>query len=144
MIAGALAVDMGARTIQGIALPYGRTARLGGRHFRFLPGWWTTTGRIPVLRDHNNALRAGRAIHLAEDPERGLYTVLKLGRSRLADQLLAEAAAGVLGMSVGYVREKTHTDRREPGIHLVDSAVLVEITLTDNPAFKEPSCPLRL
>lgn len=134
MIKGVLLVDLGARTIQGRAVPYGPTGRIGGRRYQFRPGWWYLNGPVYALRDHDNSQRGGRAIHLAEAGD-GLYTVLRIKRGRFGDRLLADAVAGLLGLSVGVRREQLLTGPEHPGVHVVVSALLAEITLTRTPAF---------
>lgn len=130
----ALLVDLGARTIEGLAVPYGTTGRIQGRYYRFLPGWHWTDGPVHVLRDHDSSQRAGRAVHLAETAA-GLYCVLRISRGVRGDRLLALAAEGVLGLSPGVQREQLRTDPAEPRIRLVERGLLVEITLTRDPAF---------
>lgn len=136
---GALLVDLGARTIQGLAVPYGRTGHTGGRHYRFLPGWLRLDGLVHVLEEHNNGLRAGRALILSE-ADVGLYCVLRINAGRRGDRLLSLAAGGVFGLSPGVRREQLRTTPAEPGVHLVERGLLSEITLTRNPAFEGVPC----
>jgi hypothetical protein len=134
-----LAVDPVARTITGYVVPYGRVARLGGRRFRFLPGWWTTNGPVWLLRDHDNATESGRALVLTDLPA-GLHVALSVRPGGRGDRMLTDAADPRFGLSVGVVDELLRDDPRDPGVRLVAHGRLREITLTDHPAFEEAPC----
>jgi len=135
-VLGALAVDMGARTITGLAVPYGRSAVSGSRRYRYLPGWRRGDGRVPLLYDHDNAQRVGRSLQIADIPS-GLHVVLFVNRGGHGDRLLAETAACRLGLSVRAPMEDAvwRPDPDEPGTRLVVAADLVHISLTRRPAF---------
>lgn len=136
VVPGALAVDVGARTITGLAVPYGRQAVNGGRRLRFLPGWARHDGRVRLLVDHDPAQRAGKALHIA-DTAAGLAVVLFVNRGRRGDRLLAETESGRLGLSVGAPPQwcEFQPDPDDPGLRLVVSGRLTEISLTAKPAF---------
>lgn len=124
-------VDWAARTITGLAVPYGRTARSGGRRIRYLPGWWRTDGPVWLLRDHDNSQRLGRALQLV-DVDAGLHAVLSVRPGRAGDRALAQADAGDLGLSVHAELVELIP---EHGVRLVVAGLLREISVTENPAF---------
>lgn len=130
---GALVVDWGARTISGLAVPYGPAARVGGRRYRFLPGWALHDGPVKLLRDHDNSQRVGR-VALADCPT-GLLAVATVKRGRRGDRVLA--IAGRLGFSVGVEWRELLPDPADPRVRLVVAAWLNEISVTEDPAFKE-------
>jgi hypothetical protein len=132
---GALVVDWSARTITGPAIPYDRTAFIGGRHYQFAEHW-ARHDVVPLLHEHDNARRAGRAIALTDTPA-ALCVVLKVSPGRLGDGLLERTHAGALGLSPKFVPDPgglAHMPGR-PGALLVISAWLVELSLTVKPAF---------
>lgn len=131
-----LVVDRAARTVAGLAVPYGVVARSGGRRCRFGPGWWRTGGRVRLLRDHDNAQRLGRVVELA-DVLAGLFAVARVLPGRPGDRALAEAAAGELWFSTGVPEVVLRPDPDDPRVRLVVSGLLAEISLTDDPAFRD-------
>lgn len=135
-VPGALAVDMGARTITGIAVPYGPAATSGSRRYRFLPGFARHNGRVPLLLDHDNAQRLGWCAEFT-DLVAGLLVVGVVKRGPRGDRALAEASAGRLGFSVRprYNTAVLRPDPDDPPVRLVVAAELLEITLTARPAF---------
>ena len=135
------AVDGERRTIAGLAVPYGQTARSGGRRYRFAPGSlkYASVGRVKLLRDHNNAAAVGKAISLAETPA-GLVATFRVSPGAAGDEVLALAADGVLdGLSIGvdFRDDDLVRDPHNPGAFLVTSAALREISLTAVPAFDD-------
>ena len=132
---GALLVDLGARTITGLAVPYGRAARILGRQYRFRRGWARVEGRVLVLRDHDNSQRVGRALQLA-DTTGGLQVVLYVRPGRRNDRLLHMTASGELWLSVGIGPPELVVDPADTRVRLVTSAALPEISLTASPAFE--------
>jgi phage head maturation protease len=130
-----LDVDRAARTIAGLVVPYGRTARFGRRDFRFAPGW-ASHGRVYLLHDHDHAQRLGRAVTLAETPD-GLHALFQLCTGPIADRALLLAAAGAIGPSPGvdYSAGTVVSDPEFPGARLVVAAWLTEVSLTADTAF---------
>ncbi|RKN38454.1 hypothetical protein [Micromonospora endolithica] len=132
-----LAVDQAARTIAGLAVPYGPAARSGGRRWRYQPGSLRWAGPVPVLLDHVRALRVGWVLPLADTPT-GLDVLLRIDRGELGDRVLAVAADGVYGMSPGVEMVEHRPDPTTPGVRLALAADLEEISLTRTPAFGGP------
>jgi HK97 family phage portal protein/HK97 family phage prohead protease len=131
-----VAVDVEARTIRGLAVPWDQVAVKNGRRFSFSRGsvaWPEDIRRVKVLRDHNRAAAVGRVVELTED-ETGLHAVLKIARGPAGDEVLALAEDGVLdGLSIGVTGQferRAGIDRPGPG-----RAQLAEVTLTGFPAF---------
>ncbi|WP_203706660.1 HK97 family phage prohead protease, partial [Asanoa iriomotensis] len=97
------AVDSAARTIEGIAMPYGQTANKYGIQFRFAPGSikWGDVNRVKLLRDHDIAKPVGKALTLTDTAE-GLSVRFRVARGPAGDEALQLAEDGVLdGLSVG-------------------------------------------
>lgn len=132
---GALAVDLGARTITGPAVPYGRSAVSGSRAFRFLPGW-ARYSFVPLLLDHDFSQRLGRITAIG-DTAAEMAALAHLTASPRADWALSEADAGRLRFSVRFRPETAviRPDPDDPAARLVVAAELLEISLTARPAF---------
>jgi len=104
------ALDRESRTILGLAVPWGQTARSDGRKFRFAPGslTWSDVSRVKLLRDHNYSQAVGRAVALDSD-DTGLWVRFKVAVGPEGDRVLALAAEGVLdGLSVGVFPPDGH------------------------------------
>jgi len=134
-------VDEHARTISGLAVPFGPTARSGGRSWRFAPGSvkWTNTSRVKLLRDHDHSQALGKAIALTETPD-GLMATFRVARGKAGDEALELAADGVLdGLSVGvdFTEDGFAADPTDRSVSLVRSAALREVSLTAMPAFDD-------
>lgn len=134
-------VDEGARTITGLAVPYGQVAQSGGRRFRFAPGSvkWHSLKRVKLLRDHDNSQAVGFALSLIETAD-GLMATFKVARGSAGDTVLALAADGVLdGLSIGvdFQAGDFGPDPLNPGALLVQRAALREVSLTAMPAFDD-------
>jgi hypothetical protein len=131
----ALDVDPVRRTIAGPVVPYGPTAigRLTpGRRYRFQPGWPIYGSSVLLLRDHDQSQRLGRATGLAETLD-GLYVLFRVYPGRAGDRALAQAAE--LWLSPGAELRAFEPDPLNAGVVLVLGAVLLEATLTADPAF---------
>lgn len=135
------AVDEQARTITGLAVPYGQVARSGGRKWRFAKGSirYGAVNRVKLLRDHDNAQAVGVAVKF-DDTDTGLVATFRIARGDAGDRVLALAADGVLdGLSIG-VDFETSDVRPDPihtGASLVVQAALREVSLTAMPAFDD-------
>ena len=135
------AVDVEARTIVGLAVPWGQVAKSGGRRWRFARGAvkYAAVNRVKLLRDHDNSQAIGKAVKL-EDTDAGLVATFKVSPGRAGDEALALAIDGVLdGLSVGVDFREEHfsPDPRFPGATLVSQAALREISLTAVPSFDD-------
>lgn len=135
----AFRADEEARTIAGLAVPYGPVARSGWAKWKFKRGVlkWSDTGRVKLLRDHDSSQAIGRAVKLEETDE-GLVATFKVARGSRGDEALALAADGVLdGLSVGidFEDDGWEASQDDPGVRLVTSAALREISLCAIPAF---------
>ncbi|WP_344386523.1 HK97 family phage prohead protease [Asanoa iriomotensis] len=133
------AVDSAARTIEGLAMPYGATAHKHGLMFRFAAGSikWTDVGRIKLLRDHDIAKPVGKALALTDTAE-GLRVRFRVARGPAGDEALQLAEDGVLdGLSVGVDFEESDTTVDSDSALLVQRADLREISLTAMPAFDD-------
>jgi HK97 family phage prohead protease len=135
------AVDTEARTITGLAVPWGKVARSGGRRYRFAKGSvkWSAVNRVKLLRDHVNSSAIGKAIRL-EDTDEGLVTTFKVSPGAAGDEALALAADEVLdGLSIGvdFRESDLSPDPQNPGAFLVSQSALREVSLTAVPAFDD-------
>jgi HK97 family phage prohead protease len=137
----AFAVDTAARTITGLAVPWGKVAKSGGRRYRFTRGSvkWSAVNRVKLLRDHVNSSAIGKAVHF-EETEIGLVATFKVSAGRAGDEALALAADEVLdGLSIGvdFRDADLAPDPLHPGAFLVRQAALREVSLTAVPAFDD-------
>lgn len=137
----ALHVDATARTISGVALPFGKVGVRGGRRFKFAPGSlrWSAAdvGRVKLLREHRDAI--GKAVQLSDDGN-GLRVVFKVGRGKAGDEALGLAEDGVLdSFSVGVDFEAADVgpDPAQRGVTLIQRADLREVSLTALPSFED-------
>jgi HK97 family phage prohead protease len=135
------AVDSNRRTITGLAVPWGQSAKSRGRRYRFAKGGikWSATNRVKLLRDHVNSSAIGKAVHL-EDTDQGLVATFRISPGASGDEALALAADGVLdGLSIGvdFRDEDVRPDPEQPGVYLVSQAALREVSLTAVPSFDD-------
>jgi HK97 family phage prohead protease len=131
-------VDTTARTIEGVAMPYGKI----GNRARFERGslQFGDPTRVKLLRDHDYAKAVGYALELKDTPS-GFKVKFKLARGKEADEVLELAEDGVLdGLSVGvdFAESDTIVDpKNKSGGYLVLRADLREVSLTAMPAFDD-------
>lgn len=135
-------VDVEARTIEGLALPYGKVGQNHNGKFRFAPGalQYSEMGRNKLLRDHEMGQALGRLVFEEERPE-GKFVRYKVARGAAGDEALILADDGVLdGFSVGvefdYAAD-TVPDPDNKGVALVRRADWFETSLTAMPAFDD-------
>ncbi|HMG43945.1 MAG TPA: phage portal protein [Acidimicrobiales bacterium] len=133
-------VDLAGRTIEGLALPYGKIGAKYGQKFRFAKGAlsWSEVGRVKLTREHGPAI--GRAVKLTDSPA-GLRVKFKIARGDAGDEALLLAEDGVLdGLSVGVdfdMAADTAPDPKDRAVTLVRRADLREVALTAMPAFDD-------
>ena len=132
--------DVEARTITGLAVPYGVPGRPGGDvsgPVVFAAGSLSRSltergDRIRLVVDHDRTRAVGRLVSW-DDTAEGLHTAWKIARTPAGDAVLAEAADGVRdGLSVGA--EVIRSAPRN-GVIEVTEARLVETSLVAFPAF---------
>lgn len=141
---GRFTADPAARTITGLAVPWGvpSSPNLFGYRTVFAPGSleWSEPGRVKHLRDHQ--LPVGKAVRLDAQPE-GLVVTMDVQPGADGDALLQAAVHGTYdGFSVGVEFD----DAPEAGDIVVDEsartvrvqrAVLREVSTTALPAFDD-------
>lgn len=135
------AVDVEKRTITGLAVPYGATARSGGRLWRFAKGSikYSAVNRVKLLRDHDHSQALGVATRL-DDTDEGLVATFRVSPGPRGDEALALALDGVLdGLSIGvdFRDGDFGPDPEHPGAQLVRRAALREVSLTAVPSFDD-------
>jgi HK97 family phage prohead protease len=138
---GAFAVDAEARTVTGLAVPWGQTALFQGRRYRFAKGGikYSAVNRIKLLRDHITSSALGKCTRLWETDE-GLMATFKVSPGPAGDAALALAADEVLdGLSVGvdWRQSDLRPDPLNAGALLVTRSALREVSLTAVPAFDD-------
>lgn len=137
-------VNKGARTIEGLALPYGVTGQKYGLKFRFLKGAlrWnkSAVSRVKMLRDHDMRQPLGTAVKLSDGPT-GFFAKFRVASGPDGDRALALAAEGVLdGLSVGVdfdLDGDIEMDPNDESVMLVRRADLREVSLTAMPVFDD-------
>lgn len=137
-LALSLQVDVAARTVEGVVVPYNSVARTRARRYRFAPGSlrYNDVSDIRLLREHCYSLRLGRMTHHEEQPY-GTVDRYLVDRGRRGDEALDLALNGQLGFSVGVDVEDGVPDPEHPGVTLVLRAFWRETSLTESPAFHD-------
>lgn len=135
-------IDVGRRTITGLAVPYGAIAFSRGRRFRIAPGALiipTEVHRVKALEDHNYSAAFGH-LQSYRETALGLEVTIKVGRGEHGDRMLSLAQDKVKdGLSVGLdwdgIPGATAPDPENRGVILVRRAHLREVTQTAMPSF---------
>lgn len=133
------AADMGARTIEGVLVPYGEVASIGGTNYRFQPGSVKLArSRTPLLVDHDRSAPVGVLERLedgeTEDGETGALARFKIDATPAGDTALVQAASGSRGsLSVGA--ELDDYVEADGGVVDVAGARVLEVSLLALGAF---------
>lgn len=131
-------VDVATRTIEGIALPYGKI----GNRARFERGslQFGDVSRVKLLRDHDFSEPLGKATELRDTPS-GFRVKFSVARGEAGDRALQLADDGALdGLSIGVdfnPEVDTVPDPKNKDGILVRRADLREVSLTAMPAFDD-------
>ena len=130
-------VDQERRTISGLAVPYGVTARKNGRTYQFARGSLrlpADPSRIKLHIQHDRSQAVGKATILDDRPD-GLYVTFQIARGPEGDRALMLAADGVYdGLSIG-LRSDARFSLVGDVHHSGQGNDLAEISLTPDPAF---------
>ena len=128
------AADQESRVIEGIAVPYGEVASLGGQDYRFTKGSLRAARpRTPLLLSHDSAKPVG-VLAALEDTDGGAIARFKIDEGPDGDLALIQAASGSRGgLSIGATVVQADAD--EDGINVVTEASLFEVSLVTIPAF---------
>jgi HK97 family phage prohead protease len=132
------------RVVELLAVPYNQWADVEyqGRliHESFAPGAFgniqNRTDRIAVLGEHDPSRVLGRVKRLAPDDPAGLRSELLIRRGDAGDQVLDDAADGMLDGSVGFGALPEHTAWDGNNRRRITKAFLDHIALVFNPAYK--------
>jgi HK97 family phage prohead protease len=134
----AFEVDAESRTITGLAVPYGVTAKKNGYTYSFSKGTIqipADISRVKMLMQHDRSQAVGKAIELT-DTDAGLRAKFKIARGPEGDRALTLAEDGVYdGLSVGLGQDAKFDKRG--AVHHLTSSTLEEISLTPSPAFDD-------
>lgn len=138
--AATFAVDVEARTITGLVVPWGQTAVSRGKRWRFERGSveFADLSRIKLLREHDWSQALGKAIEWTET-DRGIEARFKVASGPDGDRALALAAEGVLdGLSINVdpIHEAV-PDPENAGTWLIKRSTGREVSLTPKPAFDD-------
>lgn len=135
--------DAAARTVEGLALPYGKVGQNYSGRYRFAKGALTIPAdlsRVKLLRDHNYTQLLGKLVH-AQETDDGLFVRYHVARGAAGDEALSLAEDGALdGFSVGVdfdMAADTAPDPDNQGVLLVRRADWRETSLTGMPAFDD-------
>lgn len=135
-------VDLEARTIEGLVLPYNTWAMTQGVELRFQRGALTYTdlSRVKLILEDHDGKAVGYAVK-ATDTASGMRARFKIGRGADGDEALLKAEDGVLdGFSVGVDFDASvdaGPDPKRKTAWLVRRADWRETTLTAMPAFDD-------
>lgn len=136
--AAAFEVDTERRTIRGLAVPYGKTARSGGQLWQFSKGSldYADVSRVKLWVQHDPNRAVGVATSL-EDTDEGMLATFKVARGPEGDRALMLAEDGVLdGLSIGLALGGKFR-KTKAGINEAILAPLMEISLTPAPAYDD-------
>ena len=139
---GGLEVDLEARTIKGLVIPYGGARGLHqGVQYEFAPGSprFSAPNRVKVYVEHDKARVIGFASELEErtTPQHGLYGTLKIAKIPAGDEALLYAAEGLWdGLSAG-LKAGGKFERLSDGAARFTDAPLAEISVCTVPAFDD-------
>jgi hypothetical protein len=127
-VVAAGAVETGARTIAGIAVPYNVAGVVSsGDTVVFHPGSLDANARPIALRDHDRARPIGVVVATADGPE-AMQATIRASRTRDGDDALVLAADGALpAFSVGANPTAYHYD--DQGVLHVTAADWQELSL---------------
>lgn len=124
------------RTITGVAVPYGVTAKVSdGTAVRFEPGALPVDGRAPKLfMYHDSSQPVGLLTERVDDPAVGMLFSARIAPTPLGDEALTLAQEGVLdSVSVGVTPTKWAYD--DDGTMVITAADWQELSLVPVPAF---------
>lgn len=131
------------RTLEGVAVRYGDTARLPWGEERIEPGAFAPIGDVILNASHDRAAplaRTGAGLTLGDTVER-LAISAELPVTQAADDILALVRAGVMrGLSIEF---RAVAERFEGGVRVIERAVLSGIGVVDTPAYPQSEVEAR-
>lgn len=129
----AFSVETEARTITGLAVPFGKVAVSGGQRWMFSAGTLTWDG-AKLLNGHRWSDVIGIPT-FTETPE-GLLMSARVANTRLGDEVLELAQMGAIdGLSIGLGKDVKFTRRN--GVNHVHAGRVREVSTTPVPAFED-------
>lgn len=135
--AAAFSVDTEARTIKGLAVPYGKVGVSNGQRWQFSKGSlkFADVRRVKLWVQHDKLKAVGVATKL-DDRDDGMYAEFSVARGAEGDMALSLAEDGVLdGLSIGLARGGKFSTR--DGVAHAVEAPLMEVSLTPAPSFDD-------
>jgi len=128
------AVSKDARTITGLAVPYGVVGNNGYGSYRFTKGSldWS---KVKYLTHHDWEQAVGTVEF--EETDEGLLMTAKIARGSRGDEVLALTEAGVYdGLSIGLSND-SRFEQDDDGVFNCLSGTVLEVSGTPIPAFKD-------
>lgn len=143
-VAETFQVDAEKRTITGMVVPWGKTARSGFSKWRFTPDSlrWSDVSRVKLNLHHDFSQLVGRATRL-QSGSKGLMATYKVARGPEGDRALALAEDKILdGFSIEVdfnddLGDSWQPDPSDESVRLVRQASLRGTALTGMPAFDD-------
>ena len=138
----AFKVDLEARTIEGLVIPYGgATAWNRGQRYRFSEGTprFGDPARVKLYIEHDKARCVGYAVELTEraTPIPGLYGKFKVARIPAGDDALLMADEKIWdGLSAG-LKAGSQFNQAQDGVYDAIEALIAETSLCTVPAFDD-------
>ena len=132
-------VNAEARTIRGLAVPYGKVGVSNGQRFQFSRGTlkFADVRRVKLWVQHDRNQAVGVATKL-DDREDGLHAEFSVARGVEGDRILSLAEDGVLdGLSIGLGRGAQFATRDGVQHAVAGGVPLMEISLTPAPSFDD-------
>lgn len=131
------------RTLEGVAVRYGDTARLPWGEERIEPGAFAPIDDVVLNAHHDRTTplaRTGAGLTLEDTAER-LALSAELPATQAADDILALVRAGVMrGLSIEF---RAVAERFEAGVRIIERAVLSGIGVVDTPAYPQSEVEAR-
>jgi HK97 family phage portal protein len=132
-------VDVEARTIFGLVVPYGSTSSLNrGVRYSFARGTLqlpADQSRVKLRMGHERGTEVAYAMEFTDSPE-GMWGRFKVARGPEGDRALQLAADKVWdGLSVGLRTESTFDYSTNPATAI--NAIVAEVSLTPDPSFTD-------
>ncbi len=135
-------VDVPRRLISGMVVPWGKTARSGGRRWSFTRGslTWGPTSRVKLNTNHDHTQAIAKAIRLM-NTDAGLDATFQVARGPEGDRALSLAEDGVLdgfSIEVDFDEDGAFSpDPDKPEVYVVSKGRLGGVALTGFPAFDD-------
>jgi hypothetical protein len=123
------------RTVEGIAVPYGQVAEVGGYKERVAKGAFGSPENVTLYYGHDHkhgSMPIGKVVEF-RDTDEGLYIKARIAKTAKGDEAYSLLREGVLSkFSIGFVPTKSS---RSGDVIVREAGLLKEVSLVDWPAY---------